>query len=158
MNINWNSLIDTFLSGLVTALLIFIAGILWENHKTTQKKLGYTRLLFWEINDQFYWLKNYNEFNEKFLAEATNPVWNETKYFLASELPQRDFAILANHYRNQEALHRLFNRNVVIIKQQLITDATLAAAEAVKLLLTIAEIDQEAYTLQTKQLTQQNKK
>lgn len=98
---------EILLSGLVTALIVFILNELLDRWKKRQQIKSYALLLFFEVNDQLYWLENLNSLSIKMFVNTPDTEWDNCRHFLAEHISYEKFSILIKHYRSVRAARKV---------------------------------------------------
>ena len=102
-------LLSVFASGLFGSIMVCIITLYWEKHKTQQILKGHALLLFSEINDQLYRLKNLDELSVNSLLTVPDVEWESCKHFLAANISYDNFRTIHMHYRSMISARKILS-------------------------------------------------
>lgn len=96
-----------FCVSLFTAIFVYLITKYDDLKKSRNLIRGYSLLVFMEVNDHIHHLENINSAILSIDEQFTSDEWEKCRYFLATNLPFKDFAKVMEHYRTVKAIKKV---------------------------------------------------
>ena len=140
----WSELFSGIMGSLLTIFFSTYRDNKKNENKIADELKAVSLLLFFEVNDHFYWLEHLDEPSVNMLLTVPDEEWKNNSHFLALNLPFNDFAVIVKHYRAMRSVRKLLSLNSGRLPYDMQAEYISVASAAHDKLFTLAGLTEEA--------------